>query len=51
MISKFKQSNSGGYTEVFAWGDDQYGQLGVSGKNNSKIHLNFKNNPISSQKR
>lgn len=40
MISKFKQANSG-YTEVFAWGDDQYGQLGVSGKNNSKINLNF----------
>lgn len=34
MLQKFKQSNSG-YTEVYAWGDDEYGQLGVSGKKNS----------------
>jgi hypothetical protein len=34
MLQKFKQS-SPGYTEVYAWGDDEFGQLGVSGKKNS----------------
>ena len=28
MISKFKQANSG-YTEVFSWGSDKHGQLGL----------------------
>ena len=34
MLQKFKPAPVG-YTEVYAWGDDEFGQLGVSGKKNS----------------
>ena len=47
MLQKFKQPPNG-YTEFYAWGDDEFGQLGVSGKKNS--HKKLKKNSLNKRK-